>query len=262
MSNCVISVIIPVCNEEHYIARTLQCFKNQQTDIPFEVIVCDNNCSDHTIDIARTYADRIVYEKKQGIACARNTGARHAQGDYLVFADADTLYPADFIQKTYAVFTQQSYVAFCGGKYCYDPDDPHLRVSLRLKAAHLCYAVWCSAPATYLLEKTNTLIVPGFCLCTPRSVFEHVGGFDERTKAHDDVHYSWKIRPLGTKKYIGDLRVRSSIRRAEQGLISLFRYHFNIHNILCACRGLLRGITPARARHHPAWQGSNHRHPG
>ena len=253
MSHCVISVIIPVYNEEHYIARTLQCFKMQHTTIPFEVIICDNNCSDATIAIARTYTDRIVGEKKQGIACARNTGARYARGDYLIFADADTRYPPDFIQKAYEAFAQHRYVAFCGGRYCYDPDDPHLQPSLRLKTANLCYAAWCSSPFISLLEKTNTLIVPGFCLCTPRSVFEHVGGFDEDTKVHDDVHYSWKIRPLGSKKYVADLHVRSSIRRAEGGLIKLFRYHFNIHNLLCACKGLLLDITPVHHKKHTAW---------
>ena len=260
MPHCTISVIIPVYNEEKYIARTLRCLRQQNTCTPFEVIVCDNNCSDNSIVIARTYADRIVCETKQGIACARNTGARYAQGDYLIFADADTRYPPDFIQKTYEVFAQQRYVAFCGGRYRYDPDDPQLQPSLRLKAASLCYALWCSPFATYLLEKTNTLIVPGFCLCTPRSVFEHVWGFDERTKAHDDVHYSWKVRPLGAKKYIGGLQVRSSIRRAEQGLIPLVRYHFNIHNLRCAWHGLLSDVTPPNDKKPRAWRFSNHRH--
>ena len=251
MSDCVISVIIPVFNEERYLERTLRCFADQCTEIPFEVIVCDNNSTDQSMAIAAQYTDCIVCEHRQGIAPAMNTAARHAQGPYLIFADADTLYPADFIEKTYRIFAQEKYVGFYGGKYCYDETDGNLKPSLRLKIAHLCYGLCGSAPVARLLEKCNALIVPGFCLCTPRRVFDAVGGFDENTKAHEDVAYSWKIRRLGQKKFIDDLQVRSSLRRAERGLLKLIPYHFNVHNMTCLYKGLRDdiGMRPARQHH-------------
>ena len=52
----------------------------------------DNNSIDNTADVARKGA-RVVTEKVQGISRSRNTGAKCANGDVLVFVDADVLIP-------------------------------------------------------------------------------------------------------------------------------------------------------------------------
>ncbi len=231
MENPVISVIIPAYNEENYIAKTLECFRNQETRAPFEIVVCDNNSTDATVSIAKQYADKVVSEKKQGIAFARNTGFKHSTGKYLVFADADTLYPADFIDKAYDVFCQQKYLGFYGEKYAYSNDDPLIRNTLKMKLVNFLYSIWGSLLLNRLYEISNMLILPGWCLCTPRNVFERAGGFDVNAKAHDDVQYSCAIKHLGQKKYIKNIRIIASIRRGNTGLFKMLFYHFNIHNL-------------------------------
>ena len=57
-----------------------------------ELIVCDNNSTDRTAEIARAAGAKVVFEPVNQIARARNAGAAAASGDWLVFVDADS-YP-------------------------------------------------------------------------------------------------------------------------------------------------------------------------
>src|SRR5437667_4737779 len=61
---------------------------------PAELIVCDNNSTDRTAQIARAAGARVVFEPVNQISRARNAGAAHATGDWLIFVDADS-YPSD-----------------------------------------------------------------------------------------------------------------------------------------------------------------------
>src|SRR5947199_8826137 len=57
---------------------------------PAELIVCDNNSDDRTAQIARAAGARVVFEPLNQIARARNAGAAHAAGEWLIFIDADS----------------------------------------------------------------------------------------------------------------------------------------------------------------------------
>ncbi len=86
-----ISIIIPTRNEESVLEKTLTHFKKTLT-LPHEIIISDGNSTDKTLEIARKYADKVIEAdptKRQNIAIGRNTGAAAAQGDFLVFLDAD-----------------------------------------------------------------------------------------------------------------------------------------------------------------------------
>src|ERR1700733_74408 len=55
-----------------------------------ELIVCDNNSTDRTAELARAAGATVVFEPINQIARARNKGAEAASGDWLVFVDADS----------------------------------------------------------------------------------------------------------------------------------------------------------------------------
>jgi glycosyltransferase involved in cell wall biosynthesis len=80
------SIIIPAYNEESYLADTLTVLQKAMMDIPLngEIIVTDNNSTDRTAEIAKTAGAKVVFEPVNQISRARNTGARHAEGRYLV----------------------------------------------------------------------------------------------------------------------------------------------------------------------------------
>lgn len=89
------SIIIPAYNEEALLANTLEVLHKTMAEIPLsgEIIVTDNNSTDRTPEIAKAVGAKVVFEPINQISRARNTGAKHAEGRYLVFIDADTLAP-------------------------------------------------------------------------------------------------------------------------------------------------------------------------
>src|SRR3989339_1729552 len=99
-----ISVIIPVYNEQKYITNCLNGLIDQDV-IPDEIIVVDNNCTDKTIEIVNEYKNiKVISEKNQGIAYARNAGFKAAKGDLLVKVDADTVLTKQYIRNLKNVF--------------------------------------------------------------------------------------------------------------------------------------------------------------
>jgi len=97
-----ISVIIPVYNEEKYIANCLKCLANQTTKAN-EIIIIDNNSTDRTINVVKKFIKKlplkILKEKKQGIIACRNKGFNSAKGDILVRIDADTQQPKNWLYQ-------------------------------------------------------------------------------------------------------------------------------------------------------------------
>jgi glycosyltransferase involved in cell wall biosynthesis len=88
------SVVIPTYNEAKYIDNALSALK-QQSFKDFEVIVKDGLSQDATIKKAKKFTKKVFSRKDSSAADARNQGAGYAQGDVLVFMDADTLLPPD-----------------------------------------------------------------------------------------------------------------------------------------------------------------------
>jgi glycosyltransferase involved in cell wall biosynthesis len=90
-----ISIVVPAFNEEKLIAATLSSIKAACKSFDAfgwqtELIVCDNNSTDRTSEIARAAGANVVFEPKNQIARARNKGAKAATGDWLIFVDADS----------------------------------------------------------------------------------------------------------------------------------------------------------------------------
>lgn len=88
-----ISIIIPVLNEERALPATLQHVFSQAGK--FEVIVVDGGSTDSTLDIVRQDSRIQLLSAATGRASQMNAGAQHANGEWLVFLHADTLLPKD-----------------------------------------------------------------------------------------------------------------------------------------------------------------------
>lgn len=90
-----ISLIVPAFNEEKLLAASLARMWSAAAAFSrrgwnFELIVCDNNSTDRTAEIARAAGARVVFEPFNQIARARNSGAAAATGDWFIFVDADS----------------------------------------------------------------------------------------------------------------------------------------------------------------------------
>src|SRR5437016_5136093 len=90
-----ISIIVPAYNEEKLITSTLRSIAVaaeafEEAGWEAELIVCDNNSTDGTAELARAEGANVVFEPLNQIGRARNCGAATASGDWLVFIDADS----------------------------------------------------------------------------------------------------------------------------------------------------------------------------
>jgi glycosyltransferase involved in cell wall biosynthesis len=103
-----ISFIIPTLEEETVIEKILKNLR-EITVFNYEIIVSDGGSKDRTVDIAKQYGALVVENtsgERQTIAIGRNAGAKVAQGDYLVFLDADVYIPQPnkFFERALASF--------------------------------------------------------------------------------------------------------------------------------------------------------------
>ncbi len=86
-----VSVIIPVYGVENYISSAIESVLSQ-TYSQFELLIVDDGSPDRSVEICQQFTDsriRIIRQANRGLSGARNTGIRHAQGEYIAFLDGD-----------------------------------------------------------------------------------------------------------------------------------------------------------------------------
>jgi len=196
-----VSVIIPTLQEEKYIEKTLSNL--QKVTNPIEIVVVDGGSSDKTLEIAKRFTDKVYSIRKRGISKGRNYGAKHANGDILVFLDTDVIFPLDFVEKTQRAFEDSTVV----GATC-NVMPSHFRLD-----ATLFFYFYNK------LLKVFTKIKPhsrGEFFAVRKSVFLRVKGFDEDMPCLEDHDLANRLSKLGRFVFIPDLTVYESLRRMEK----------------------------------------------
>ncbi len=110
MSNIDLSIIIPCLNEEETIERCIKkCFEIfSKLNINGEVIIVDNDSTDHSKEISLAAGAKVVDNHIKGYGASVREGFRHACGEYIMFADGDDSY--DFLE------TDRFWAKRCEGK--------------------------------------------------------------------------------------------------------------------------------------------------
>ena len=205
-----LTVIIPAFNEEAYLAGTLDSIRAAAEQLTawsnayVETIVVDNNSVDGTADIARASGVTVVFEPVQGISRARNTGARLAAGDVLVFIDADVIVAHDLLHTIHLEMGDPKCI---GGGVDVDYRPRRLAVRLYLGA--------------WRVFSRATGMVQGAAQFCRRCIFEQTGGYDESVWMGEDVDFYWKLKGLAkstgrTVRFVREPRVRPSSRRFDR----------------------------------------------
>ncbi|MFG6099201.1 glycosyltransferase family A protein [Leptothoe sp. ISB3NOV94-8A] len=96
-----VSIVIPLYNTEKYVRLALESAL-AQTYQNLEIIVVDDGSTDEGVTICQQFTDdriRIIQQENRGLSGARNTGIRHAEGEYVAFLDADDLWVPEKVER-------------------------------------------------------------------------------------------------------------------------------------------------------------------
>lgn len=112
-----ISIIIPVYNGEKYISRMIDSILGQ-TYKNYELIIVNDGSNDDTFNIISQYSSLenvvIIDKENTGVSDTRNVGLNKANGDYIIFLDADDYVEKEFLEKLYfRIKEDNSDVAMC-----------------------------------------------------------------------------------------------------------------------------------------------------
>ena len=178
-----ISFIVPAYNEEVMVGATVRTLRASASAIgaPYELLVVDDDSTDATAAVARDSGAAVLQVKLRQIAAVRNAGARAAQGDLLVFVDADTLVPENTLR---AMLDAVSGGAIGGG------------ARVRFDAHGI--SAWTrrlSEAGCWLMYRLG--FTGGCFLFARRNAFEAAGGFDERYFASEEIHLKLALGKLG-----------------------------------------------------------------
>lgn len=198
-----ISFIIPAFNEELLLGRTLRALNDaaQALHEPFEVVVVDDASTDRTAAIAREHGARVVTVNHRQIAATRNAGARDANGEMLVFVDADTVVNTAAVRGAVTAIR----VGAVGGGCCFKFDG-RLPVYGRLLEA-----------VAVPLYRALRLASGCFLFCT-RQAFDATGGFDESLFGAEEAVMSRALRRQGRFVILRDCVTTSGRKlRAHSG---------------------------------------------
>ncbi len=210
-----ISIVIPAFNEERLLGNSLVQIKLAAAAFtarrwPVEIIVCDNNSTDRTAEIAHAAGVDVVFEPVNQIARARNSGAAAATGDWLVFVDADSHPSAEL----FADVAEQILSGQClaGG------------ATVRLDENHgvggLITGIWnCTS-------RIWKLLAGSFIFCNA-AAFRKIGGFSNELFVAEELELSQRLKKLAreTGKRIVILHRHSLVTSARKMKLYTAREH-------------------------------------
>lgn len=120
--NDLITIIVPVYNIERYIAKCIHSIL-YQSYTNLEIIVVDDGSTDASGAICDELAKadsrlRIIHKENEGLAEARNTGLRLAQGAYIAFVDGDDYIEKDMMNQLYQrILQDKAEFALCNIRF-------------------------------------------------------------------------------------------------------------------------------------------------
>lgn len=120
-----ISVIVTSYNYDKYIERCLRSLMNQTIRrFHYEIIVVDDDSTDHTLEILKNYKDEIRLfknEKNMGLPFSANMGIKMSRGQYVVRVDADDFVHGDFLYMLHgSIDIEREFRSVCCDYYITD----------------------------------------------------------------------------------------------------------------------------------------------
>jgi len=187
-----LSVVIPCYNAEATISEQLDALVNQHWKHGWEVVAADNGCTDHTMEIVRSYSRKLPLRivdasARRGQPFALNMGAEAARGRSLAFCDADDVVGEGWLEAIGNALQKYYFVAS--------------RIEFRrLNPEWLCAIRGCHQQERGLQMIWYPPYLPhagGGTIGVRKKLHRWVGGFDESLPYLHDTDFCFKLELAG-----------------------------------------------------------------
>lgn len=202
-----ISVVVPALNEEKYLEKNLMTLMNQSYK-NFEIIVVDNNSTDHTAQIAKKYGAIVISCHEKGVGAARQAGFLKAKGTIIATTDADNLLPEDWLTTISQRFEKDKKMVAYGGLFRLYSGP----FSARIAVKYLGYSAF---QVDKLFSGKWSLIAQN--MAVRKDAFLQVGGF-KKVQMGEDADLAQRLAAVGNVILDKNFLVYASGRRVRYGL--------------------------------------------
>jgi rSAM/selenodomain-associated transferase 2 len=219
-----ISVILPVYNEEGVIGTTVKYLKSITADCAVEIIVVDGGSTDHSAEEARREGATVIQSEHKGRAAQMNTGARASRGTILYFLHADSRPPRTMYDDILHAVSQ----GFPAG--CY---------RLRFDVDH-----WFLKANTWFTRfDINAFRYGDQSLFVKRKLFDEIGGFCEHLIVMEDNEIIKRLRKHARFVILPRDVVTSARKYVDNGIFRMqgtFYLIYLLYHLGCPQQSLLR----------------------
>jgi glycosyltransferase involved in cell wall biosynthesis len=210
-----ISVVIAAYNEEKDLPKCLTAITTQ--DFPkddYEIIVVDNNSTDKTAEIAKSFGAKVVTEIKQGNTFAVKKGMDSASGEIIANTDADTVVFPDWLSTIKKIFEDKSVVGATGSGYVKTGNQFSDFIYRKIYDAFIGF--------NFLIGKPH---FTGFNMVARRKTYEEIGGINEKFTMSPDVDLGLRLGEKGKIVFSTKLKAITSLRRWQMTPLEVFKVY-------------------------------------
>lgn len=217
-----ISVILPVRNEERFIAACVaSIFAQDYPQEQMEVIFVDGCSEDRTVEMLHELQKEhpqivVLHNPNRTVPYAMNIGIEKSRGEVIVRLDAHAEYPPDYIRLSVETLLTRA-CDNAGGVF-----ETRGRGFMGEAIAEMLKTPLGVGNATYRLTQEDGYVDTVPFGCFRRELFERIGGFDERMTRNQDNELNFRIRKNGGKIYLNhNIRVLYYCRDTMRGIMKM-----------------------------------------
>lgn len=208
-----VSIVVPSYNEEKNLPDCLESLLSQDFAGSYEIVVVDNLSTDGTAAVAAKYGVRVIKCSRKGVFFARETGVMAARGEIIAQADADTVYPKNWLTSIAKRFAEHKEAVAIGGPFFYKrppwwaPIERHLRL-------------FCNIVSRLLFGRP--FIISGANFAFKKWAFLQVNGYKPYGYGADQFDLATRLNRVGRVIYDDKIRIRTSSRTMEKPAFYVF----------------------------------------
>jgi hypothetical protein len=204
------SIIIVTYNNKHFLNVCLNSIFTQE--YPHEVIIVDNCSNDGTVSYVREHFPTVKVignSSNAGYGAGNNLGVKHAQGEYIVILNPDTIVHKGWLSALISPLENENNIITTPKILTYEG----LTINTCGNINHftgLNFTRGLGLSPDHYQEPTSTGGISGACFAMRKHDYEILGGFDETFFMYnEDSDFSWRAFQSGyTIKYIPNSVIR------------------------------------------------------